>query len=281
MKVAVLGAAGGMGSFFARYFVARGHTVSGSDLRKPDVKGVRFCSTNADAVEGADVTFIAAPMEKTVAIARQVAKSLKRGSMLVEMCSVKGPTLPEVKRDLPSGVKLLSIHPLFGPALEKTDGMKIAVVCGRRGKEADAAARLFPEARIVPMSLDQHERTMAVVLSLTHIMNLVYAKTAQAYLEPEEFARASTPNSSMQLALAEAVLAQDPRLSYAIQRGNRYTASVAKKAMAELRRAIEMVQDSDRKGFEAQFKKLAERYDIKHNARAAIREVYSAAEKAA
>jgi len=131
------------------------------------------------------------------------------------------------------------------------------------------------------MRLKQHEETMAVVLSLTHVLNLVYAKTVSEFMSPEEFMRASTPNSSMQLALAEAVLAQDPRLSYAIQVGNRYTEKVAKKASKELAKAITMIEASDWKAFEAYFEGLSKVYKTGRRGKGAIREIYSAAEDSA
>ena len=40
------------------------------------------------------------------------------------------------------------------------------------------ARKFFPEARIIPMTRKEHDRTMAVVLSLTHLLNIVYAGTA-------------------------------------------------------------------------------------------------------
>ena len=292
MRVAVLGASGGMGSFFVRYFLERGETVRGSDPGKKSkespvggVEGLSVCKTNSEAVKGCDVTLIAVPMDSTLKIAKEVAGKLKPGSTLVEMSSVKGDTLLALRKLVSEKVTLLSIHPLVGPALESTKGMKIAVITGKNAgegaPEVALAKRLFPDSRLVPMSRKEHDRTMAVVLSLTHLLNVVYAGTVSQFLSPDEFMRVSTPNSSMQLTLAEAILDQDARLSYAIQAGNEYTGEIARAALRELKRVLAMVESSDRKAFDEHFSKLARRYKTKQRAGAAIREIYSAAEKAA
>jgi prephenate dehydrogenase len=292
LRVAVLGASGGMGSFFVRYFLERGDTVRGSDSSRARDKtsrgsGTRYASfaTNSEAVKGCDVTVIAVPMDSTLEVAKEVVGKLKPGSTLVEMSSVKGETLPALRKLVGERVTLLSIHPLFGPALESTKGMKIAVISmkkgGPRGPEAALANSLFPGSRIIPMSRKEHDRTMAVVLSLTHLLNVVYAGTVSRFLSPDEFMKVSTPNSSMQLTLAEAILAQDARLSYGIQAGNAYTGKVAREASRELGRVLGMIESSDWKAFEEHFSTLSKRYKSDERAGSVIREIYSAAEKAA
>jgi prephenate dehydrogenase len=290
LRVAVLGASGGMGSFFARYFLERGDTVRGSDSKarkEPPAGGRRPASfsTNAEAVKGCDVTVIAVPMESTLKVAKEVAGKLKPGSALVEISSVKGETLPALRKLVGEKVTLLSIHPLFGPALESTRGMKIAVIARRKGgadgPEVALAKRLFPDSRIIPMSRKEHDRAMAVVLSLTHLLNVVYAGTVSQFLSPDEFMRVSTPNSSMQLTLAEAILAQDARLSYAIQAGNVYTGKVARAASRELKRVLAMIESSDWEAFDEHFSRLSKRYKTDERASTVIREIYSAAEKVA
>ncbi|MDA4114976.1 MAG: prephenate dehydrogenase/arogenate dehydrogenase family protein [Thaumarchaeota archaeon] len=284
MRVAVLGASGGMGSFFVRYFLERGDSVRGSDSGgTAREKRLESFHTNAEAVKGADVTVIAVPMDCTLKVAKEVAARLKPGSTLVEISSVKGETLPALRKLIGKKVTLLSIHPLFGPALESTKGMKIAVITrkegGSEGPEAALAKSLFPGSRIIAMSRKEHDRTMAVVLSLTHLLNVVYAGTVSQFLSPDEFMRVSTPNSSMQLTLAEAILAQDARLSYGIQAGNAYTRKVARAASRELKRVLEMIERSDWKAFEEHFSELSKRYESDKRAASVIREIYSAAEK--
>jgi prephenate dehydrogenase len=310
LKVAVIGASGGMGSFFVNYFLAKGETVRASDpalgarARQKSSAGVRkrqedgrsgtrleTVRSNSDAVVGCDVTILAVPMDRTLDVAEEVADVLKPGSILVEIASVKGKILSSLRKLVGGRVVLLSIHPLFGPALETTEGMKIALISGEKrtrkggsdvgddGDEVSIAKRLFPEARMIEMTRKQHDKTMAVILSLTHMLNIVYAGTVLQFLSPKEFMRASTPNSSVQLTLAEAVLAQDAELSYAIQARNAYSSKVGRAAWRELRRVLRMIEDSDRSGYDKNFRRLSESYDTERRASVVMREIYSAAEK--
>lgn len=281
MKVAVVGALGGMGSFFVRYFLARGDVVRGSDIAAKGRGGglIGLEKTNVAAVEGCDVAILAVPIGRTLEVAKEVVLALRRGSTLVEMSSVKGKTLRVLRNVVEGRAELLSIHPLFGPALASSKGMKIAVIVGERGgarREVAKAESLFPEARIIPMGAGEHDRAMAVVLSLTHLVNLAYAGAAARFIGPEKFMALSTPNSSMQLNLAEAVLAQDARLSYAIQADNPYSKEVARAASRELEKVIEMVQGSDWKGFERHFSGLSKRYNTAKRREAIVREIYNA-----
>ncbi len=271
--------------FFARYFIEKGDTVRGFDSRKarrqsPRGVHVKSAASNSEAVRGCDLVLMAVPIESTLKVAEEAVPKMKRGSTLIDIMSVKGETLPALRKLAGERVSLLSIHPLFGPALESADGMKLAVIVkkegGRPGTEASLAKRLFPGARIIPMTRKEHDQAMAAVLSLTHLLNLVYAGTMAKFLSPDEFDRISTPNSSMQMTLAEAILAQDPRLSFAIQASNGYTRKVGREALRELRRAIEVVEGSDWDAFRTEFGRLAKTYASGRKGKAAIREVYSA-----
>jgi prephenate dehydrogenase len=84
----------------------------------------------------------------------------------------------------------------------------------------------------------------------------------------------------MQLTLAEAILAQDPELSFAIQADNVYSRKVGRAASRELKKVLAMVESSDRKAFDEHFSRLSKRYNTDERASAVIREIYSAAEKA-
>ena len=133
---------------------------------------------------------------------------------------------------------------------------------------------------MIEMTRKQHDKTMAVILSLTHLLNIVYAGTVLHFLTPEEFMRASTPNSSMQLTLAEAVLAQDAELSFAIQARNAYSSRVGRAAWRELKRVLRTIEDSDRSAYDKNFRRLSANYGTERRAGVVMREIYSAAEKA-
>ena len=279
MRVAGIGSSGGMGKFFAGYFLSHGNQVTGSDMRRPETKRprFRFARSNTEAVKGADVVVIATPIDRTVEVVADVADRLAAGATVIEITSVKGKILRELKKELAGrGLRLLSLHPLFGPSLASYGDMKICVVETEKGS-ASLARELFPEAALVPMKEKEHDRTMGLILSLTHLTNIAYAGTISRYLTPEEFRNVQTPTSAVQLTLAEGVLSQDPSLYSYIQLENASSSEFAGALVDELMRLVRFIEEKDRKGFEKHFGELSRRY--RGDSKAALDLVYQAFEK--
>ncbi len=260
MKVAVLGAAGAMGSFFAKYFVKKGHKVTGSDPGKvtSPSAGFIFASSNSEAVRGADVVLVAVPIRMTANVLREVSPNLKRGSTVVEITSVKGRMLDELKRICKlSNATLLSIHPMFGP-LSKSGKFKICVIGNKR--DQTTARHLFPGAKAILLGAEEHDRLMAYTLSLVHLLNLAFGSVVTEGVGVVEFARIAAPLALVQLNLSEAVLSQDPHLSSFIQTENPFVAEVLSSVISQLEDFRASVERRDATKFEKQFSALAARF---------------------
>jgi prephenate dehydrogenase len=279
LKVAVIGSSGGMGKFFARYFLAQGNQVTGSDTRRSDIKhkGFNFVRSNVEAVKGADVILIATPIEKTVEAAAEVAGALGREATVVEISSVKGKVLRELKKALRGrDVKVLSLHPLFGPSLKSYPDMKVCVI-ETEPRSMWLARELLPEAKLVPMKEKEHDRTMGLILSLTHLLNIAYAGTVSRYLKPAQFRDVQTPTSAVQLTLAEGVLSQSPSLYSYIQLENQFSSEFARALIDELTLLLGFIEKKDRDGFEQRFAYLSKAFT--GDSKAALELVYQAFEK--
>jgi prephenate dehydrogenase len=264
LRVAVIGSSGGMGSFFVRYFLSKGHTVSGSDVRPSPIssKGFTFFPSNANAAKDSDLVLIASPIDRTIETAEDCLSVMKKGATLVEISSVKGKILPSVRRLIGrKGVRLLSIHPLFGPTLKPGAEMKMLVVRSGRGGALKLAKGIFPEASLISVEGEvDHDRIVALTLSLTHIVNMLYARTIVKRMSPADFRKLGTPTSAVQVALAEAVLSNDPRLYSYIQTENKESARVIKQLSRELKRVSKIVKTRDRGSFEALYRGLRDDY---------------------
>jgi prephenate dehydrogenase len=279
LKVAVIGSSGGMGKFFARYFLSRGEKVTGSDLRKTGIKhqGFSFVRSNEEAVKDADLVVIATPVDTTVQTVQRIQGSLKQGAMLLEMSSVKSKTLGPLKKLLAGlDFRLLSVHPLFGPSLSNYHDMRICAVDADQ-KSLRQVRRLFPEATIIPMKAEEHDRMMGLILSLTHLMNIAYAATVIKVLKPKQFRAIQTPTSGVQLTLAEGILSQDPSLYSYIQLENEHSAEYASALIGEISALLAVIQRKDRKEFERLFSSLSRGFE--GDSKAALGLVYQAFEK--
>ncbi len=261
MRVAVIGCSGGMGSLFVSYFLQKGHAVVGSDPTRPRARSkLVFAESNELAVDSADAVLIATPAGTTAEVFNSLVPHAKRGATFVDISSVKGE-LPRALMKLASGrVSVLSLHPLFGPSLRRWKGMKLAVITDVTSRSVETARRLFPDARLLPMTTEEHDRAMAVLLSLTHLMQLLYAKVAADAIAPRRLRELATPTTQLQLVLAESVLSQDPKLCSHIQFDNGFTLELVDSLLSEVGRIKKMLSEGDRPGFEAIFSRLARLY---------------------
>ena len=249
-----------MGSFFVGYFLRRGWKVMGFDTKKANglPAGVEFAGSNARAVQDADFVLMAVPMAETAKVAREVSSFMKRGSPLVEITSVKGSGLSELRKYLKSEkVPLLSLHPLFGP-LAKMKGAKICVIGSQQ--DLSTARRLFPEARLIRMGAKAHDRLMAYTLSLVHLTNLAIVSTLVKGIGAVRLKRVAPPRGSAQMNLGKAVLSQDKSLIAHIQTDNPFVGEVLSSVIAELESLRKLISGNDAAGFERRFADLAGKF---------------------
>ena len=65
---------------------------------------------------------------------------------------------------------------MFGPGTKKMKGKNvISVPIKDAKKELQIAKSLFPGANFVTIDSSEHDKKIAVILGLTHLMNLVFA----------------------------------------------------------------------------------------------------------
>lgn len=263
-----------MGSYFSRLFTAQGHRVIGSDVIEGRVSpnGPRFAHSNPEAARGSDVVVLAVPITETLKVAREISPDLKKGSLVVEIASIKGKIPEGLRRTLRTGnASLLSIHPLFGP-LTKSPHPKIAVVGG--AGDLSAARSLFPNAELICIGSREHDRLMASVLSLVHLTNLAFVSTVAKEVGIDEYNRVSTPMGSAQMNLAKAVLSGSPSLSTHIQLENPFVEEVITTMLEELQDLRRAIALKDYRGFERKISSLSNTFG-RVELDDALRQVYS------
>ncbi|MEM4548774.1 MAG: prephenate dehydrogenase/arogenate dehydrogenase family protein, partial [Nitrososphaerota archaeon] len=176
MKAAIIGA-GRMGSWFANYFYKRGDEVKVFDKRPSAafklVKeiGASMSRNIESAVHDADVTLVAVPLAVTASVIKDVLRYAKQGSVIVEVSSLKAHVVKVLKRSRRTHAKLLSVHPLFGPGASDMKGKVMALVpIKSRRSELRIAKNLFSDANFVVVDWRTHDKIMAHVISLSHVL---------------------------------------------------------------------------------------------------------------
>ncbi|MCP4995347.1 MAG: prephenate dehydrogenase, partial [Gammaproteobacteria bacterium] len=123
------------------------------------------------------------------------------------------------------GIRLASIHPMFGPDTELLSGQNL-IICQAGSDEAeDRAFQLFSNtaANIFKIPIEQHDQCMTWVLNLPHLLNIIMVEMLRSSSMPYEMLCAlggTTFNKQMEVT-AE-VMTENPQLYFHIQSINQH-----------------------------------------------------------
>ena len=175
-KMTVIGAGGQMGQWFAKYFANSDFEVTGYDSEnKITGKGMIQSDSLVGAILKADYVVLCTPTRRTPEIIRLIAKEMKRGTYLIEISSEKSKVVSSLSK-MPDKINPICIHPMFGPGIKTIKGQNIiSVPIKDAKKELTVAKSLFEGANFVTIDAIEHDKKIAVILGLTHLMNLVFA----------------------------------------------------------------------------------------------------------
>lgn len=124
-----------------------------------------------------DIVVLAVPLPRMQAVAEAIAPHLRPGALVVDVCSLKVRPLEILAATLPAYVEILGTHPLFGPQSGRFGiaGLKLAL-CPVRGRRARLAAHVLRRAfglEVTVTTAAEHDRQMAYVQGLTHIVSRI------------------------------------------------------------------------------------------------------------
>lgn len=249
-RALVIGGAGKMGAWFARFL-----SVQGFEVQTHDPAGPLAGFEAIDDWRGSDhdLVVLAAPLPATAGLLEEMAITPPTG-VIFDVGSLKGPLVAGIGAVRAVGGRITSLHPMFGPSARLLSGRHV-IVCDCGVPEATAVAReLFTPtmATLVSMGLEAHDRTMAFVLGLSHALNIAFFTALRhSGADAPHLAEVSSTTFAAQLEVARRVAAENPDLYYEIQIGNDWgdTALAAlEQATGELR---SIVGSRDRSAFVA------------------------------
>jgi prephenate dehydrogenase len=212
-KITIIGAGGKMGLWFAKYFAANGFEVTGYDEEnKFPTKSIIKASSLVGGVLQADYVMLCTPTRRTPEIIRLIAKEMKRGTYLIEISSQKSKTVSSLSK-MPAKINPISIHPMFGPGAKKIKGQNIISIPIKDAKnELTVAKSLFPGANFVTIDAVEHDKKIAVILGLTHLVNLVFANIISKDDKISLTEKMSGTTFRVQKILAESIMTESPEL---------------------------------------------------------------------
>jgi prephenate dehydrogenase len=202
-----------MGEWFANYFLEKDFEVIGYDSENEiKTKSVIKANSLVAGVLKAEYVLLCTPTRRTPEIIRLIAKEMKRESYLIEISSQKSKTAVALAK-MPSKVNPICIHPMFGPGIKKIHGQHIiSIPIKDAKKELSVAKSLFPDASFVTIDAIEHDKKIAVILGLTHLINLAFANILAKDDKISLTEKMSGTTFKAQKILTESIMTESPEL---------------------------------------------------------------------
>ncbi len=258
MKIAVIGGTRGLGEWIAKFLKSKGFdiTITGRDEitgeRVSKKLGVNYTCSNISAASQADVVIVSVPIDVMSSAIKEVAPAMKKGSLLMDVTSVKEEPSKTMQKYVPHGVEVLPIHPMFGPRIRSLDGQVIVITPIYKGKWYDKIYNFFKEenARIIVTTPEIHDQMMSVVQGLTHLAYISIAATIEKLdVDIKESRSFASPIYDLMVDMIARIVAQNPYLYYSIQTHNRYTKKTHETFISIYKDLNEMISSGNEEGF--------------------------------
>jgi prephenate dehydrogenase len=272
LEIAIVGAAGKMGSWFTNYFARRGFGVSVYDVNQNTLRpsdNIRIANSIDSCVMDADFVLVSVPVHMTPQVIKQCEKSMKAGAVISEISSVKHRTFRALKQ-VPSRLRPLCIHPMFGPgASERTQAKVLLVPVRNEEAELKIVHELFENAAVkVLPDANAHDKSIATVLGLTYFTKVVSAGNISALKQ------VSGTTFGLQSLIAESIMTNEPDLVVALIQENPFTKTYIRQYLKEASAVAKMASAKDSKKLKAHLQKLRSRLQKWQDLQQSYRQMY-------
>jgi prephenate dehydrogenase len=276
-QVAVVGAAGKMGSWFTSYFARRGLDVSAYDINNKMLKTpphVKVQTSLLRCVEDADLVLVSVPVQKTPQAIKECTKNMKDGAIIAEISSVKDKTFAALKKT-PISLRPLCIHPMFGPGASKKVDIRVLLIPVRNEKmELKIANEIFENANVMVLpNAKQHDKSIAIVLGLTYFANIVFAKVMSSG-NISMLKQVSGTTFGLQSLIAESIFTEEPELVIALIRENTFAKRYISHYIKEAGALARLLIANDSKDLKAELQKVKLRMQKGQDLQQSYRRMY-------
>ncbi|MCS7126348.1 MAG: prephenate dehydrogenase [Aigarchaeota archaeon] len=175
MDLAIIGL-GAFGSWLVDQYVNLGLKIKVYDIDLEKIKRLESnrvvgCRELRETVHDVEVVIVSVPISNAAQVIIEVSRYMERGAV-VDVSSLKKPVYNTL-RSLPERLNPVCIHPLFGPNTSGFKDKRVAIIPIRNYlKELEISEKLMPGAEFVKVSVDEHDKAMAYILSTTHLLSL-------------------------------------------------------------------------------------------------------------
>ncbi|MFH1588582.1 MAG: prephenate dehydrogenase/arogenate dehydrogenase family protein [Candidatus Diapherotrites archaeon] len=244
--IGIIGGKGKMGKLFARFFRFNGFKVMISDKKTK--------LTAKELMKKCNVIIFSTPMNKTEKAIEENAKYAKKGSLLLDLASLKEMPVNTMNKSASKGAEVIGLHPLFGPKIDSFRG-KTIVLCPlkKKSKWLDWLKKLFKKnkIRLKIISAKKHDKLMSVIQGMNYFSILTernaLKKLGFTEKELQEFA---TPNYASKKKLTKKELIENKRLIQDILFMNSFNKESIKEFLKSGKKLQKIINSKNKKEFE-------------------------------
>lgn len=254
MKIGIIGGSDGLGKTLIYYFrdefdvaiSARDH-IKGRKVAEE--MNVDYVESNTQLAAMSDMLVISVPINNTVSVIREVGPFMRKGSVMVDVTSIKEEPLRAMEESLPENVEYIPTHPVFGPRTTELDNQIIVLTPTKKGEWYKRVHDYLESKnmRVIETTAEHHDYMMSIVQVLTHFSFISTASAMEKLkVDINETEDYESPIYNLMIDMIARIVSQNPYLTYYIQSMNNNGPKIRKvfsEAVDELRDAIDSEDD--------------------------------------
>jgi len=257
MKIAIIGGTKGLGKTLAMILSKEKFdtTITGRDksygVKVAKDLGVKYSNNNQQTASLNEIVIIAVPIANTINVIEEIATSLREGSLLLDVTSVKEGPSKAMAKSLPKGVEFIPTHPVFGPRTSSLNGQVVVLTPLKKGKWYPKVFNFLKnhKVRVIESSPKEHDDMMSIVQILTHFSyiatSVAIEKLGVNISQTREFA---SPIYNLMVDMISRIVSQNPFLTYSIQTENENGEKVREvfaESVAELKDILSLQEEDE------------------------------------
>ena len=264
MKIAVVGAAGRMGSWFCRLLRSCGCDLLLVGRRREPLETLAgelpgSVIATAKDVSSADAVLISVAFDQVESAMRDVSDYVRIAQPVIDISSLKVRPQRLAEQYLPVST-YLGVHPMFGPGAESLQGHNVilAPVGGDAARLANEVGSWCSGRGAVVRTMDpeSHDQLMSIVLGLPAITVAAVAHTILETSRLREAREMSGTSFQVLLALTESMMCQGSELYSMLLEALPDAPGLAEAMGRSLAHYGELIAARDREALRADFTRL-------------------------
>jgi prephenate dehydrogenase len=258
MKIAIIGGTRGLGKWIAEFLKNQGYDITITSRDQASGKlvakklGVKYSNDNKKTAQENNIVIVSVPIETTGPVIEEVAPFMSKGSLLMDVTSVKEKPALLMQEKLSEGAYFLPVHPMFGPRIRSLEGQVVVLTPLEKSKWFEKVFKFLEnqKTRVLITSPEKHDEMMSVVQVLTHFAYISISYTIKKLnVDIKESRKFASPIYNLMLDIISRIVAQNPYLVYSIQTQTDYAYHAREILMETIQELNEMLINSNQSDF--------------------------------